>query len=282
MHASRLGTAFTAVLALGSLACTPASSQSPPTSSTTERFAGRDVLVFVPPQVPAPGKRALVVVLHGALGNAAGIEGATAEAGLRMDAQAATSGFVVAYLNGTPVSARRGPERKGWNAGACCGLPATLGIDDTDYIAKTTAHLVDEHGIDPSRVFVLGHSNGAMMALRLMCQTTAFSAAVSVSGPLEIDAKDCTLARGRRILSIHGALDANVPVAGGRGPVGLSGIAFRSERDTQAIFAAAGADFHLEIVPGAVHQLADIDAKLRATDGTSLAEKAARFFGLTP
>ena len=108
-----------------------------------ELYDGRDVLVFVPPKLPAGGARALVIVLHGGGGNATSIEGAGAEAGLR---------------------------------------------------------------IDPARVFGMGHSNGAMMMMRLMCDTTIFAAAVSVSGPLNVPVRSCPGARGRQILSIHGAV----------------------------------------------------------------------------
>ena len=247
----------------------------------TERYDSRDLLVFVPPKLPAKGARALVIVLHGGGGSAAGIEGGGAEAGLRMDAVAATNGFLVAYPNGTPIRSGRA-RRLGWNAGGgCCGAPAEDNVDDIDYITRAVAHLVAQYGVDPARVFGMGHSNGAMMVMRLVCETTILAAAVSVSGPLNLPVRSCPDARGRRILSIHGALDENVPVAGGRGAKTSTRVAsFRSEDDTKQVLIASGADFHLQLVPGAGHRLSVIDDRLEHIEGTSLAEKSARFFHL--
>jgi hypothetical protein len=49
---------------------------------STETYKGRDLLVYAPPNVPARGTRALVIVLHGGLGNASRIEGGASEKGL--------------------------------------------------------------------------------------------------------------------------------------------------------------------------------------------------------
>ena len=48
---------------------------------TTENYKGRGLLVYAPPNMPARGARALVVVLHGGLGNASRIEGGASEKG---------------------------------------------------------------------------------------------------------------------------------------------------------------------------------------------------------
>jgi polyhydroxybutyrate depolymerase len=66
-------------------------------------------------------------------------------------------------------------------------------------------------------IYGVGHSNGAMMTSRLMCETDLFAAAVAVSGALEIQATTCPQARGKSVLAIRGAEDENVPRAGGRG-----------------------------------------------------------------
>ena len=76
-----------------------------------DHFGGRELLVYEPYHLPAVGKRALVVVLHGGLGNAAMIEGGLAERGLKMDAVAEKDGFLVAYLNGTKVARLLGRHR---------------------------------------------------------------------------------------------------------------------------------------------------------------------------
>jgi polyhydroxybutyrate depolymerase len=64
-------------------------------------------------------------------------------------------------------------------------------------------------------VFVTGMSNGAMMSLRLACQSNRFSAVAAVAGNLpEPLATRCKPA-GKDVLLIHGVDDAIVPYAGG-------------------------------------------------------------------
>jgi polyhydroxybutyrate depolymerase len=247
----------------------------------TEAFGGRDMLVFVPSRLPPKGSRALVVVLHGGLGNAQRIASGQFESGLNMNAVAEKDGFIVAYLNGTPVTRYFGPRMLGWNAGGgCCGLSAENQIDDVGYIEGAVANLEARYGVDPARVFGMGHSNGAMMTQRLMCETRLYAAAVAISGPLNLPATACPDARGKRILAIHGADDRNVPIAGGEGTEGFSRTPYSSEDRSSQTFIASGAAYTLEIVPGADHKLDNIEAVIEQTDGVSIAEKAARFFGL--
>jgi len=250
-------------------------------SVTTENFNGRDMLVYVPPNLPARGVRALVVVLHGGLGNASRIEGGASEKGLKMDEVAEKNGFLVAYLNGTSVTRKFRADKLGWNAGGgCCGLPAENNVNDVGYISSAIKYLVGKYGVDAARVYGIGHSNGAMMTMRLMCETNLYAAAISISGPLNLSVQSCPVLRGKRVLAIHGADDQNVPAAGGRGTKGLSGVAYKSEEYTQQIFALSGVDLHLQMVPGADHLLDNIDARIEQTEGISLSEKAAQFFGL--
>lgn len=256
----------------------------PAATASTVRldFGGRQMIVHAPPTLPPAGQRALVVVLHGGLGNADRIEGGGAEHGLNMDALADQDGFLVVYLNGTPVTKMMGPQFLGWNAGGgCCGQ--SVGSDDVRYISGGVTMLAAKYGVAPGRIFVMGHSNGAMMAQRLVCETSLFALAVAVSGPLNLDIPRCpATAAGHRVLAIHGADDANVPVAGGVGSKGLSGVAYRAEATSQATWQASGGAYTLEIVPGADHPLEHIDAALKADGRGTVAEQAAAFFGLAP
>jgi polyhydroxybutyrate depolymerase len=250
---------------------------------STISYGGREIIVYTPAHLPASGTRALVVVLHGGLGNAARIAGRQSESGLNMDAVADRDGFIVAYLNGTPVTRFMGDRMLGWNAGGgCCGLSAQNDIDDVRYIQGAVGDLIGRYGIERDRVFAIGHSNGAMMAQRLACESTLLSAAVAISGPLNLDIARCPDAAGRRILAIHGADDANVPIQGGRGSKGYSGVAFKSESYAKQVFTASGGSYTLQVVPGADHMLDHIDAAILSAEKESIAEKAARFFGLSP
>jgi len=125
----------------------------------------------------------------------------------------------------------------------------------------------------------MGHSNGAMMAFGLMCETDLFSAAVPISGALEIEAGTCPPARGKGILAIRGAEDENVPMAGGKGK-GVSRTNFRSQEYTRQVFVNSGARYTLQVLQGAEHRFDTIESAMEKAEGVSLAEKAARFFGL--
>ena len=244
-------------------------------------FGGRSMIVYVPAALPPSGARPLVVVLHGGLGNADRIYAGGAEKGLKLDALADKDGFIVVYLNGTPVTRMMGPQFKGWNAGGgCCGVPAAQNVDDVAYIRGAVGYLADHYGVDRARVFGIGHSNGAMMAQRMICESDVFAAAVAVSGPLNLHVAACPMARGRRVLAIHGVDDANVPIRGGAGTKGVSGVAYQSEADSQRALQTSGATYTLDVVQGADHFLDHIDAGMVRTEGVTIGQKAVAFFGL--
>ena len=249
--------------------------------SVEDAYGGRAMIVHVPDRLPPSGTRALVVVLHGGLGNADRIASRQAESALNMDAVADANGFIVAYLNGTRVARFLGNRFLGWNAGGgCCGVAAENNVDDAAYIEGAVAYLAGKYGIDRARVYGIGHSNGAMMTQRLICETRLYAAAVAISGPLNLRVSLCPAARGARILALHGADDENVPIKGGRGRKGVSGVAFTSEERSRQVFTNSGAAYTLQIVPGAAHMLDRIEAVIQETESMTIAEKAARFFGI--
>ena len=249
--------------------------------AVTDSYGGRDMIVYAPTELPPAGSRALVVVLHGGLGNAQRIASQQSESGLNMNAVADKNGFIVAYLNGTPVTRYLGDKVLGWNAGGgCCGQSAANNIDDVAYIKGAVGYLAAKYGVDPGRVYGTGHSNGAMMTQRIMCETRLYAAGVAISGPLNLDVSTCPAGHGERILAIHGADDQNVPIGGGRGTKGLSQTPYNSEDRSRQVFVNSGASYTLQIVPGADHMLDHIGAVILKTEGVTIAEKSARFFGI--
>jgi poly(3-hydroxybutyrate) depolymerase len=249
--------------------------------STHETFQGRALIVHAPGALPDPAKRALIIVLHGGLGNADLVESKFAEGPMNLNASADQNGFVVAYLNGTRASPFVASERLAWNAGGgCCGAPFRDNVDDVGYIADAVHMLASRYGVPGNRVFAIGHSNGAMMAQRLICESHAVAAIVAIAGPLNIQPQDCPGARGKRILAIHGLDDENVPFAGGHGTKGLAQVNYASEVQSQQIMERSGATYELDGLAGADHPLDHIDAAVRRAEGQSIAEKALRFFGL--
>ena len=252
-----------------------------PQDVITQAYGGRDMLVFLPSHLSPPGSRALVIVLHGGMGNAGRIANQQAESGLNMNDVAARDGFIVAYLNGTPVTRFLGGKFLGWNAGGgCCGQAASNQIDDVAYIQGAIGALSAKYGIAPDRVYGAGHSNGAMMLQRMACETRAFAAIVAISGPLNM--RDAHCQARTRVLAIHGAEDRNVPVAGGVGSRGLSREDFNSEENSRRAFTTAGAQYALQIVPGADHFLNHLNEAIVKTEGIPIAAKVAAWFGLSP
>lgn len=142
----------------------------------------------------------VVVMLHGGFGS-----GAQAERSYHWDAEADRGHFLVAYPDGL---------NRAWNAGSCCGEPERRNIDDVGFITAMVDTLARQIPVDRARIYVAGMSNGAMMALRLGCQTDVFAAIAPVAGTL---LTDCSAARPTSVLQIHGTADDRVPYGGGPG-----------------------------------------------------------------
>lgn len=241
-------------------------------------FEGRESLVYVPKTVKPERQRGLIMVFHGGMGNAGHIR-----ATLNMDSVADQDGFIIAYINGLPA-AQIGEKHKAWNAGGeCCGQPAKQNVDDVGYITRLADHLQNTYHIAPDKIFGIGHSNGAMMIQRVACEAGVFSAIVPVSGPLNYTPDNrCAKAKGMRILSLHGSADENVFITGGYGKKGITDVAFQPQSHSKAVFEAAGADYTLQVLDGVDHGLDHVSQYLQKTEGVSLGQKAAMFFGLDP
>lgn len=100
------------------------------------------------------------------------------------------------------------PGTRAWNAGICCALALR---NDVGYLVDVVHAVAAAVPVDLSRVYVVGFSNGGMMALRAVCSAPAvFAAAGSVSGPFL--GTTCAKAVWRHIAA---APDPVVPAAGG-------------------------------------------------------------------
>lgn len=238
----------------------------------------RQAIVVVPAKLPAKGERAMVVALHGGLGNAY-----QAYRNFGLDEAARKYGFIVVYMSGTAAGHFGTSKLLAWNAGGgCCGLPFDNKVDDAAYIAGAIKRLSDLYGVAPQRIYGIGHSNGGMMTQRLMCETNLYAASISVAGPLMLDVASCLPAKQKRILDIHGAKDQNVPIEGGKGTKGVSGVTFTSEASTAAIYKKSGAQFTLLTLSNADHKLDNIRDALKSSQKADLSEVMAKFFGLIP
>lgn len=163
-------------------------------------------------RVPAGGARAqpVMLALHGGGGS-----GRQFKDDNGLDAVADRHGFVAVYPDGT------GPLRERlltWNAGGgCCGYARDRDVDDVGFLAAVLDHLAGRHPIDRARVYVTGHSNGAMMAYRLAAERAAIVAAiVPVGGAMMVDGLNPS--RPVAVLHIHSIDDPRALYHGGLGP----------------------------------------------------------------
>lgn len=151
-------------------------------------------------------KYPLVIALHGGGGNAQNAQNMMGwtELGQR-------EGFIVAYPNGT---GRRENVFLTFNAKHCCHHAMQTNVDDVAFISALIDKLVRDENIDPRRVYVTGMSNGAMMAHRLGAELSEKITAIApVVGTIFGDEQ---IPRSKvSAIIINGALDENVPPAGG-------------------------------------------------------------------
>lgn len=174
---------------------------------------------------PAP----VIFVLHGFGGNA---EGMRAYAGIEDAVETSLDdGAFVVYPNGTGVE--EGLPQS-WNAGGCCPFATYDLVDDVAFFAQLIDRLSAQYDIDAQRVWVVGHSNGGMMAYRLACELSSRVTAIAVAaGALMVD--DCAPTSEVSAIHLHGDLDAVVPINGGE----TAGIVFPTARDSFSHFASA-------------------------------------------
>jgi polyhydroxybutyrate depolymerase len=107
--------------------------------------------------------------------------------------------------------------RRSW-ADARGTTPASKdGIDDVRFLSQLIDELIAKHHADPTHVYVMGMSNGGMMALTLACQLSdRLAGVVSVTGlmPPSLE-KECQPSKPISVALIHGTKDPVVPYSGG-------------------------------------------------------------------
>lgn len=167
----------------------------------------RSYIVHVPQKRRA--KSPLVVLLHGGGGN-----GAQAMRAYGMNDVADREGFLVAYPNGSGRTALLT-----WSSGNCCGYAMQQRVDDVAFIRAMVEKIDRDFGVDRSRVYATGMSNGGMMAHRLGCEAAdVFAAIAPVAGALNIA---CRPSDAVAVAIFHGTADEHVPYDGGTGTKSL-------------------------------------------------------------
>jgi polyhydroxybutyrate depolymerase len=171
---------------------TPAS-----TSLKTADGRTREYNEHMPAHVDAKAALPVLIILHGGGGNAEQIEHNT-----DFDRASDAHGFLAVYPDGTGKA-----KFHTWNgSGTCCGPAMRDHVDDVAFLVALVDDLAKHHNIDRKRVFVVGHSNGAVMAERALCEKPEiFAGGVIVSSPGLDHA--CTPKAASRVLIIHGTAD---------------------------------------------------------------------------
>lgn len=174
-----------------------------------QRGETRRYLVHVP-RALAAGPAAVMIALHGGGGHGAQFQ---RENGL--DAVADRHGFLAVYPDGT---GRLSGRLLTWNAGdRCCGWALDHRVDDVGFLAAMLADLSRRAAVDPRRVYVTGHSNGAMMAYRFAAERADLVAAiVPVGGAMDL--ASFRPSRPVAVLHIHSVDDPRALYQGGLGP----------------------------------------------------------------
>lgn len=205
----------------------------------TVMVGGRDrTLVLVRPDDTAPPPknwrgRALVLVLHGSNQTGEIVRTFSANA---FDRLAESGAAVVAYPDGVG---------RHWNdARASIDFSTRKqDVDDVAFLAALIERLAQTDGIDRTHVYVVGYSNGAAMAIRLLLQRPELLAgAALIAGTLPAPDNLLPIAGAPRpvpVVLFHGTKDPLVPYDGGMAslwglrPRGLG----RSALQTAAFFA---------------------------------------------
>ena len=137
----------------------------------------------------------LIILLHGRLGT-----------GKRMLHQ---TGFIAAYPDGF---------RRSWADGRGFTRADEKGVDDVGFIEQLMALIREAFSTDPSRTYIVGHSNGGFLTLRLCIEKThLFSAAAIVAASMSEVLEDrFDPKKPISLLFMHGTEDAVTPYEGRR------------------------------------------------------------------
>ncbi len=113
----------------------------------------------------------LVVALHGGVSNARIFEKQSG-----FSAVSDREGFLVAYPNGIGL----GSLLRHWNGGYCCARAMKKQIDDIGFVKAVIDDVASRLQVDRSRIYLVGYSNGGMLAYTFAAQHPETVAAVGI------------------------------------------------------------------------------------------------------
>jgi polyhydroxybutyrate depolymerase len=172
------------------------------------------------PNNPAP----LLLDLHGFMG-----DGLSQQRFSRLSNVARENGFVYA----APDGLRNSNGDQFWNASrACCNFDRT-DIDDAAFLKSLIDEISEKVAIDPKRIYIFGHSNGAFMSYKFACiYPDTVAAIVGVAGAMDSVGNDCAISSPVSVLEIHGTADTVIGFTGGA----IAGNSYTSVEQTLDIW----------------------------------------------
>lgn len=161
-----------------------------------------------------------------------------------------------------------------WAAGTCCVVDrpgsARPVLDDVAYLDRVLAQVQRTRPVDRRRVFLVGFSNGGMMAYRYACARPGVLAAMAVVASTSAT-PGCHPSRALPVLALHGARDDIIPLAGARFSAGLHAPLLAPTRALdpwRAVARGTGVPVQLRVLPRMAHLWPTVSAT--GVDGTSL------------
>jgi polyhydroxybutyrate depolymerase len=176
-------------------------------------FPDRTCRIAVPPGLTASKPGPVVILLHGF--------------NTSSEAEASIGGWRQAALHDSFTLVLPEGQGASWNAGGCCALAQKTDVNDIGYLTAVLDQVAKLPTTDPSRIYVVGESNGGMMAYAFGCaRADRIAAIVSVEGT---PVSACKPPRPIPVLHIHGRADQTVPYNGGQSLISiLLGVQFPS------------------------------------------------------
>ncbi len=177
--------------------------QTPPTDVSGEfsnQGQRRTYYLHTPPSSTATQPLPLVVALHGS-----GMQGKDMAEKTALSKLADQAGFIVVYPDGLKQKwnvSGRGPE------------------DNVQFVHALIDHMQQLRSIDAQRIYVVGLSNGGILAQKLACEAPdqiAAIATVAASLPVQFSSH-CQTQKPVSLLMINGTADSVVPWQGGAAP----------------------------------------------------------------
>jgi polyhydroxybutyrate depolymerase len=176
-----------------------------PASASNNYTVGGDrpVTVNLPTALTNPAP--LLILLH-----SASTSGAHQERYMKLGPIAKKSGIIYIAPDGT-----MSPEGKRfWNASKSCCNKFNQEVDDVAYINSLIDEISAKTPVDPKRIYLIGHSNGAFMSYSFACKTNKVAAIVAIAGAMDVN-PECTPSAPVSLLDIHGTADKTIKIDGG-------------------------------------------------------------------